>query len=143
MLQDLVKAKKDYDAKKLTKQEVEEIKKNSAQFVRHMIEYLQRKRGRELEKTRIRVKHGEQIGEIIMLEKEAYIIHDIDAEEKSLSKAPINQDGSLGTPEAATMEEMEKALAKTQIPPRVFIKQPIFDDLKRIFGKDVEVLITY
>ena len=108
-----------------------------------MVEYLQRKRGRELEKTRIRVKHGEKIGEIIMLGKEAYIIHDIDAEEKSLSKAPIKQDGSLGTTKATDLETMEKALAQTDIPPRVFIKQPIFDDLKKYFGKDVEVLVTY
>ena len=143
MLQDIVKAKKDYDAKKLTKHEVEKVRKDSGQFIRFMVEYLQRKRGRELEKTRIRVKHGETIGEVIMLEKEAFIIHDIDAEEKTLSKAPIKQDGSLGNPQTATLKELEEALAKTTIPPRVFIKQPIFDDLKNIFGKDVEVLITY
>jgi uncharacterized protein (UPF0332 family) len=143
MLEDLVKAKKGYDAGKLTKHEVEKVRKESSQFVKFMIEYLQRKRGRELEKTRIRVKHGETIGEIIMLGKEAFIVHDIDAEEKTISKAPIKPDGSLGTPKAATLKEMEEALAKTDIPPRVFIKQPIFDDLKNIFGKDVEVLITY
>jgi len=143
ILQDIVQAKKDYDAKKLTKHEVEKVKKESGQFVKHLVEYLQRKRGRELEKTRIRVKHGEKIGEVILLGDIAYIIHDIDAEEKYLSKAPINKDGSLGTPTETSLEEMEKALAKTDIPPRVFIKQPIFDDLKKIFGKDVEVLITY
>jgi uncharacterized protein (UPF0332 family) len=143
MLQDIAKAKKDYDTNKLTKHEVEKVRKDSGQFVKFMVEYLQRKRGRELEKARIRVKHGEKIGEVIMLEKEAFIIHDIDAEEKTLSKAPIKPDGSLGNPVAATLEELEKALAKTEIPPRVFIKQPIFDDLKNIFGKDVEVLITY
>ncbi|MBW2981458.1 hypothetical protein KY343_01130 [Candidatus Woesearchaeota archaeon] len=143
MLEDIVKAKKDYDAKKLTKHEVEKVRKDSGQFIRFMVEYLQRKRGRELEKTKIRVKHGETIGEIIMLGKEAFIIHDIDAEEKTLSKAPIKPDGSLGTPKTTTLKEMEEALAKTDIPPRVFIKQPIFDDLKNIFGKDVEVLITY
>jgi len=143
MLEDIVKAKKDYEAKKLTKHEVDKVRKDSGQFIKFMVEYLQRKRGRELEKTRIRVKHGEKIGEIIMLEKEAYIIHDIDAADKTISKAVIKQDGSLGNPIAATIEELEKALAKTEIPPRVFIKQPIFDDLKKIFGKDVEVLITY
>jgi hypothetical protein len=34
-------------------------------------------------------------------------------------------------------------LSKIDIPPKVFIKQPIFEDLKKIFGKDVEVLVTY
>jgi len=67
-----------------------------------------------LERTRIRVKHGSKYGEIILLEKEAYIIHDIDNEEKELSRAPIKEDGSLGIPEKTTMEELEKALAKIE-----------------------------
>ena len=45
--------------------------------------------------------------------------------------------------EVHTMEELEKALTKVQIPPKVFIKEPIFEDLKRVFGKDVEVLVNY
>jgi uncharacterized protein (UPF0332 family)/predicted nucleotidyltransferase len=143
ILEDIVKAKKDYDNKKLTKHEVEKVKKESGGFIRHMIEYLQRKRGRELEKTKIRVKHGEKIGEVILLGDVAFLIHDIDAEEKTISKAPIKEDGSLGAPKTATLEELEKALAKVDIPSRVFIKQPIFEDLKKFFGKDVEVLITY
>ena len=58
-------------------------------------------------------------------------------------KAKINEDGSLGTPQKASLEDMEKAIAKTEIPQRVFIKQPIFENLKRLFGKDVEILVTY
>ncbi|MBD3355051.1 hypothetical protein GF361_03630, partial [Candidatus Woesearchaeota archaeon] len=62
MLEDIVKAKKDYDNKKLTKHEVEKVKKESRKLIKHLVEYLQRKRGRELEKTKIRVKHGKKIG---------------------------------------------------------------------------------
>ncbi len=143
MLNEIVKAKADFDAGKLTKPEVEKVKKQSGEFMRFMIEYLQRKRGRELERTKIRVKHGEKHGEVILLGKTAFIIHDIDQEEKTMSKAPINEDGSLGTPENATLEELEKALATVEIPERAYIKQPIFNDLKRLFGKDVEVLVQY
>ena len=59
------------------------------------------------------------------------------------SAADVNKDGSLGTPEKASLEDLEKALASTEIPQRVFVKQPIFDDLKKFFGKDVEILVTY
>ncbi|MBN1156948.1 nucleotidyltransferase domain-containing protein [Candidatus Woesearchaeota archaeon] len=143
MLDELMKAKKDYDAKKLSKNDIEKVKKDGNAFIKFMVEYLQRKRGRELERTRIRVKHGSKYGEVILLEKEAYIIHDIDNEEKELSKAPIKEDGSLGTPEKTTMEDLEKALARIEIPNKVFIKQPIFENLKNFFGKDVEILINY
>ncbi|MBI4150276.1 nucleotidyltransferase domain-containing protein [Candidatus Woesearchaeota archaeon] len=143
MLEDIDKAKKDYDEGKLNKAEVDKVKRDSSQFIRFMVEYLQRKRGRELERTRIRVKHGERYGEVILLDNTAFIIHDIDQPEKEISKAPIKPDGSLGTTEPATMEELEKNLARFEIPPKVFIKEPIFENLKNIFGKDVEVLINY
>ncbi|MFH1850607.1 MAG: nucleotidyltransferase domain-containing protein [archaeon] len=140
-LNDIIKAKKDYDDKKLTKPEVEKVKKESRGFIKFMVEYIQRKRGRELERAKIRVKHGNRYGEILLLDKEAYIIHDIDHEEKEISKAAVKPNGGLGVPQKSSLEELEKSLAKIKIPPNTFIKEPIFEDLKRIFGKDVEVLI--
>jgi uncharacterized protein (UPF0332 family)/predicted nucleotidyltransferase len=143
ILDKIVKAKKDYDTGKLTKTEIEQVKKESNQFVKFMVEYMQRKRGRELERTKIRVKHGNRYGEVLLLDKEAFIIHDLDHEEKEISKAPIKPDGSLGTTQDSNLEELEKALTKVEIPPKVFIKEPIFEDLKDIFGKDVEILVNY
>jgi len=143
MLNNILKAKKDYDAKKLIKHEVEKVKKESGQFIKFMIEYLQRKRGRELEKTRIRVKYGDQFGEVTLLGETAFIVHDIDAEDKKVSKATIKPTGGLSSPIKSSLDELEKAIVNTDIPQRVFIKHKIFEDLKKIFGKDVEVLVTY
>ncbi len=143
ILKEIEKAKKDYDAKKITKTDVENMRKNSNEFMKFMIEHLQRKRGRELERAKIRVKHGNRYGEVILLDDVAFIIHDIDHEEKEISKAPIKPDGSLGTPEPTTMEEFEKHLVKIELPNKVFIKEPIFEDLKNLFGKDVEILLNY
>jgi uncharacterized protein (UPF0332 family)/predicted nucleotidyltransferase len=142
-LNEIIKAKKDYDDKKLTKPEVDKVKKDSMAFVKFLVEYMQRKRGRELERAKIRVKHGNRFGEVILLEDEAFIIHDIDHEEKEISRAKILPNGGLSTVKKSSLEELEKALAKVEIPPKVFIKEPIFEDLKGIFGKDVEVLVNY
>ncbi|GAF88756.1 unnamed protein product, partial [marine sediment metagenome] len=68
----IIKGKKDYDAGKLTKTEVDQVKKESRNFVKFMVEYLQRKRGRELERAKIRVKHGERFGEVILMDDIAY-----------------------------------------------------------------------
>ena len=143
MLNSVIKAKKDYDDKKLTKAEVEKVKKESDTLVKFLVEYMQRKRGRELERAKIRVKHGSKYGEVILLDKEAFIIHDIDSEEKDISKATLLPDGRLGAITKSTLEEFEQALAKTEIPGKVFIKEPIFEDLKNVFGRDVEVLVNY
>jgi len=142
-LNDIMKAKKDYDAKKLTKQEVEKTKQEAGGIIKHVVEFMQRNRGRELERAKIRVKHGNTFGEVLLLQDTAFIIHDLDNEARELSKAKINPDGSLGTTSKATMEEFEQHLAKVEIPPKVFIKEKIFEDLKKLFGKDVEILVNY
>lgn len=142
-MQELMKAKKDYDEKKLSKVEIEKIHQDSSSLIKFLVEYMQRKRGRELERLKIRVKHGSKFGEVILLENEAYIINDINNEEKELNKAKIKEDGSLSTIEKSSLEELEKALAKIGIPQKTSIKEPIFEDLKRVFGKDVEILMNY
>jgi predicted nucleotidyltransferase/uncharacterized protein (UPF0332 family) len=143
MLKDIEKSKKDYDAKKLTKAEVQNTQKDSRELLRFMVEYIQRKRGIELEKTRIRVKHGKKFGEVVLLGKKAFIIHDIDNEEKDISKADLTPEGSLTNIQGSSLEEYEKELTGTEMPERVFIKEPIFEDLKNIFGRDVEILVNY
>ena len=104
---------------------------------------MQRKRGREIERARIRVKYGEKFADVILLKELAFIIHDIDAEQKEVSKAKINEDGSLGSLSKSSLEEYEKELSKAAIPPKVFIKEPIFENLKNIFGHDIEILVNY
>ncbi len=142
-IQDLMKAKKAYDEKKLSKIEIEKWHQDAGALIKFLVEYIQRKRGKELERIKIRVKHGNKFGEVILLDKEAYIIQDTSNEEKELSKAKIKEDGSLDVIEKSSLEELEKALAKIEIPPKASIKEPIFEDLKRIFGKDVEILMGY
>ncbi|MBT4651194.1 hypothetical protein HOC13_01605 [Candidatus Woesearchaeota archaeon] len=142
-LNEIIEAKKDFDKGKLTKSEIEKTRKNSGPLIKFLIEHMQRKRGRELERAKIKIKHGEKYGEVYMLDTEAFIIHDIDAKEQRVERAPINSDGSLGPSEESSLEEFEKALAKIKFPQRVFIKAPVFEDLKGIFGKDIEVLLSY
>lgn len=143
MLKDIEKAKKDYDTGKLTSAEVQTVQKDARELIRFLVEYIQRKRGIELEKARIRVKYGNKFGEVVLLGKKAFIIHDLDNEEKEISKADILPSGALANREQSSLEEYEKALAAVEMPERVFIKQPIFDDLKNIFGDEVEIMINY
>lgn len=142
-LNEIVEAKGKHDKKKLTKTDIEEARKGSANLIKFLIEYLQRKRGRELEKAKIRIKHGDKHGEVIMLESSAFIVHDIDAKDGRVERAQINEDGSLGPRKESNLEELEKELAQTKFPRRVFIKEPVFEDLKEIFGKEVEVLLSH
>jgi predicted nucleotidyltransferase/uncharacterized protein (UPF0332 family) len=143
-LNEIVEAKRKYDQKKLSKNDIEKARKGSSGLLKFLIEYMQRKRGRELERAKIRVKHGDKYGEVIMLDKVAFVVYDIDAKERKIEKAQLNPDGSLGTLEDSSMEEFEKMLSQLKTTPtKVFIKEPVFEDLKRIFGREVEVLMNY
>ncbi len=142
-LHEIVDAKKLFDKGKLGKVEIEKARKGADSLFRFLVEYMQRKRGRELERAKIRVKYGNKFGEVLLLDKTAFVVRDVDAKEQTIGKAPIAADGSIGVVEDTTLEELEHALTKTQFPQRVFIKEPVFERLKELFGKDVEVLVSY
>jgi len=142
ILNDVLEAKKDYDDHKLNKTEVEKVKKDSRELIKFMIEYIQRKRGKEVERAKIRVKYGNKFGEVILLGESAFIIEDIDAEQKEIHKTKIGENGNLVDIKQSSLEELEQSIIKTEIMPKTFIKESIFEDLKKLFGKDVEILIN-
>jgi predicted nucleotidyltransferase/uncharacterized protein (UPF0332 family) len=139
-LHDLIKAKADYDNGKLSKSEVDKVQKDSGELIRFLIDHMHRKKAHELERARVRVKHGQKYGEITLLGNTAFIVRDLDSADRVMEKAPVNADGSLGNTGPCTPEEYEQALAK-MVPVRVTLKEPLFESLKRFFGKDYEVLI--
>ena len=143
IFKDLVKAKKDYDVKRLNKTEVFQINKDAQELIKFLVEYIQRKRSKDIERARIRVKHGNRFGEVILLGKTAFIIHDIDNEDKEISSATVTNDGRLANIKQSNLEELEKAIANTEAVQKSFIKESIFEQLKSIFGKDVEILVNY
>jgi uncharacterized protein (UPF0332 family) len=59
LLKEILKAKKDYDAGKLTKTEIDDVRKNAQEFIKFMVEHMQRKRGRALERAKIKIKYGD------------------------------------------------------------------------------------
>ncbi len=142
MLESLLKAKNEHTNGTLHKSEIEKISIQAQELIRLLVEYIQKKRGVELERMKLRIKSGKNFGEVILLDKIAYIIHDIDAPQRKYSKATITDKGGLTQIQESSIEELEKDLVKIQIPQRAFIKDQIFMDLKKIFGKDVEVLLN-
>ncbi len=143
ILNELIKAKKDYDQNKLSKNDVENAKKNSREFVKYIVEHIQRKRARELDRARIRVKHGDKYGEVLLLGNKAFVVHDIDKEEREVSKGMLDKSGSISGLKQTNLEEFEKEIAKVEIPDKVFIKEKTFEDIKKIFGTDVSILVNY
>ncbi len=138
---EIMQAKKDYLDKKLSRQEAEKVKRDVRVFIKTMGEYLQRLKGDDLDRSRVRIRYGEKYAEIFLLDNVAFIVHDIDAKEKEVSKANINADGGLSEVKKSSLEDMQRHLQDNKIPERIFIKEKLIDDLKKIFGKNVEIMV--
>jgi uncharacterized protein (UPF0332 family)/predicted nucleotidyltransferase len=86
-LNEIVDAKNKFDKKKLTKPDIEAARKGSGGLIRFLVEYMQRKRGMELERAKVRVKYGEKYGEVTLLDDVAFVIYDLDAKDRQYSKS--------------------------------------------------------
>lgn len=139
LVKEILTAKKDYDDGKVTKQEITTVTKAAKELHRILLEFIQRKRGQEVDRARVRVKYGEQYGEVIILEDYVFVIQDLDSESRTISKAK-RTDG-FDQLEASSPEEFEKHIMDAKVPEQVFIKEQLFEDIKRIFGKDVQILM--
>lgn len=133
-LQALIDAKKKFDEGKLSKVDMGKARKESNELLKFLIEYMQRARARELAKTKLKIKHGEQIGEITILGKTAFIIPDL-GKQDVLKKASVERDGTLKNYSDCKPEEYEGALAKIAAPEKVSFSLPFFNSLKDIFGE--------
>lgn len=127
--------------KKLTRHEVTEALNSGKNAIRFLIDFIERKKSRELDKIKIKVKYGKKFGEVILLGDKVFIVHDLEIRDK-VSKANISNDGRFLKYKDSSLEEMEQELIKIKLPKKSFIKEKIFEDLKSIFGKDVEILLN-
>ena len=136
----VVKTKKEYGKKAISKQEIEKIRRGASVLIGSLLEYVQRKRGFELQKTKIRFKYGDKFGDIYILDDQAFIINDINAQEKEVAIAKV-ADGRLTSIKKSSLVELEAAISKQRAPKQFFIAETIFEDLKKLYGKDIKISI--
>ncbi|HII16195.1 MAG TPA: hypothetical protein HA362_07875 [Nanoarchaeota archaeon] len=139
-LKDVEKAKEDFIAGKISKQEVQKVKKEAHQFVKALVEHMQRKKVLDIERAKVRFKYGDKIGELILLEDAAFVVKDVEKREEML-QADITKNGGLENTRAGTLEELEKHISKLVSPRKVFIRERLFEDLRTLVGQDIEILL--
>lgn len=137
---DVYKKVKEAKTKKLSKPENDKIAREARMFLSSLAEFIQRKRDYDIERVRIRIKYGNKYGDVYVFNDKSFIIEDIDAKEKVVSKADI-KDGRLKDISKSSMEDFEKFTKENKIYSKVFVKEKLVEDLKQIFGKDIEIMV--
>jgi len=138
----IIEVRKDYQKGKLSKQEVEKAKREARIFIKAMTELIQRKKSSELDRSRIRFKYSDKFGEVYLFKDKAFIIEDIEKKDV-INTANISKNGSLTDLKQSSFEEFEKYIAKAEIPNNVFVKEKLFESLKELYGKGVEIMVNY
>jgi uncharacterized protein (UPF0332 family) len=139
---DVYKQVKEAKSKRLSKAENDKTAREARMFLKSIAEFIQRKREFELERVRVRIKYGNKYGDVYIFSNDAFIIEDIDAKEKVVSKANIKE-GRLKDINKSSMEDFEKFTKNVKIHAKLFIKEKLIEDLKGIFGKDIEIMVGY
>jgi len=142
MFKELVNAKSEYKKGKLSRAEIDKVRKDSRLFIRTLIDYIQFKRARELDRITVKVKYDDKFGEVILFDDVAFVIED-SAKKDKIGKGKVGKDGSIIGIENSSLEELEKFIATGKIPKNVFIKEKTFESLKVLFGDKIEVLVGY
>jgi len=142
MFKELVNAKSEYKKGKLSRAEIDKVRKDSRLFIRTLIDYIQFKRARELDRITVKVKYDDKFGEVILFDDVAFVIED-SAKKDKIGKGKVGKDGSIMGIENSSLEELEKFIATGKIPKNVFIKEKTFESLKVLFGDKIEVLVGY
>ena len=143
ILKEVIKAKKDYETGKMSKQEAEKVRREANFFLRAMIEMVQRKKSVDMDRSRVRVSYGDKkLGEFVILGDKVFVVKDIVSKDKEVLSGIFLKNGCLGELKKSDLKELEEALVKQDSFKKVSFNENTFSDLKKIFGDNVEVLIN-
>jgi uncharacterized protein (UPF0332 family) len=134
------KAKIDFKKHKITKAELEKLKRQLRTYVRVLSQYLQKKKFLGIEQSKIRFRVGKKMGEIFLLDDIIFIGEDSKTK-KSIMKSNISEDGTIGKLEKTDIQELENTLITKELLKENTLKLKTIESLKKIYGDKLELII--
>ena len=125
ILKKIIKAKKDYKKKKLTKHEVEETRKDASELINTLIEYAQRKDIASIEKKKAKIIYegGKKQADLLMLNNSIFILAE-----------KIKEIDKEGKTREISKEEFEKISVEKRLQ-KPKLNSKMITSLKKIFGE--------
>ncbi|MBI2047340.1 nucleotidyltransferase domain-containing protein [Candidatus Pacearchaeota archaeon] len=126
ILKDVAKAKEQFKKGKIARHEVEDARKNAYLLINHLIEYNQRCEIVSLQRGRFRLKAKGKIYELVLTDKENFLIDKGKVSRIDLAKKKIAD---------SSAEELTKALGEQSKKPEITIHENLFNVLKKELGE--------
>jgi hypothetical protein len=121
------------------KNELNELKKDATEYLKFIIETIQRIRIRNIESQRVRVIHGKKTAELIFLNKNVFIIKDLEKKDELL-EASFDPEKGIKEPKESTHEKLDKEIEKLERFERPKLSKKILESIEDLFGKDFEIM---
>ncbi len=132
--------KNDFKKNKITKSELEKIKRQLRTYIRILTQQLQRKKFLGIEETKIKFKANNKNGEIILLDNKIFIIENKKTK-KQIKKAELDSKGNIGKLSETNTIDLENTLLTKQLLRENNLKLKTIEDLRKIYGKDIEFIL--
>lgn len=135
ILEEVFRAKKQYSEKKpkkISRQEVERIRRDAQQLIALLVEYSQRAKILEIEKLKFPVNIEGKEGEIYLIGHKAFIIPDV--KQPEIKVIDLEKNLILG----AGMPELEEALKK---PIKAKLNSSTLKRIEDLLGKKIEIIL--
>ncbi|MEK6820513.1 MAG: nucleotidyltransferase domain-containing protein, partial [Nanoarchaeota archaeon] len=126
ILRDIVKAKKNMKKGKLTRNDVEDVRKNASILISHLIEYNQRCELVSLQRGRMRLKSKDKTYELLITDKSAFLV-----DKGIVSRIDIDKGRIMNS----SIEEMTSALNQQTKKSELRADNKLFEILKNKLGK--------
>lgn len=133
-------AKKDFKSHKITKAELEKLKRQLRTYIRVLSQYLQRKKFLGIEQSKIRFKVGNKNGEIFLLDDVIFIGENTKTK-KSIMKSKLKKDGSIGKLEKTDITDLENTLVTKELLKENNLKLKTIESLKKLYGNKLELIL--
>ncbi len=107
-------------------------------YIKNILEFVQRKRGFERERSKLRFKYNDKEGELYVINDKIFILKDL--KEKEIVKGSLDKNGVISNVVKSSQEEMETEFKNIK-QQDIFLKEKTLESLRNIVGKEVEILI--
>jgi uncharacterized protein (UPF0332 family) len=129
-----------HDKGKLTKNEITALKKEAEEYLKFIIETIQRIRIRNIESSKVRIHHEKKTGEIFFFENDVFVIKDIE-DRNDISKGKIEKN-TISDLKKSSYEDLEKHVDSVKKIERPKLNDIMIESIKKIFGDEFEIVLN-
>lgn len=129
--------------KSLNKVDVEKYRKCATDFIKYVLEYMDRKKSRIVEQHKIKIRYGnkrDKIAQLAILKNEIFFIKDM-SEQNNVLKYSY-KDGKIANEKKIGIDDLDKAILDNPLSLRPILDKKLIEFIEEKIGKDYDIVLV-